>query len=676
MKLNIFLLVVLSLISDSLQGQQSIYGRSYENELPAKYILNIPEMREHIFSDIPQKFKDEDERMTYRFADQQAFYISRRISSGTVYSDWTELESYVNGILKKVIPSELSDNEVIHAYLVRDGSFNAYMTPSGHMFIHIGVFSHITDESTLAFILAHEVAHYFKQHSLVDYIKRETEGKPTNKERRNNSIDHELESDRLAMAWLLNSGYNISGIHKAIRIMKRIDDKYIRSLEDVTELEETTHPNSEKRMKQVNDFYKENVIKEAPNFILGEEKFLKFKAECEIEILKAHLNDFNYDSCIEDAFKFHIFNPDNVGYVYYLLEAIRRKCYLDTPLWTANFITDNYYTPEQHTDSYSTIGKEKMTSHFFEKFELELMAIAPKEASKIKAQFYWKGEPKFITYEQAFEFYYKVGEVMKCKECVLTNALSQTKDKELREDFLRKYIGYDGVKHKQFAQKLLKDRLLNTLDDKKLLVFNNFYIYVSQGQERIPIRIQSDDDDEYLSELFEEVVEKFPDRIPVYLPKLRRSKLNDFEIFNALKEFSYMRMISRGELAVLHILNPEYYLLFERYGVNEVEFISCAYGEYRKKEKTLESYKELTTMNYKTIFGQVDRTRYMEVGITSVREREKGNLKIRHYGGENKLDFKTDGKTEIRSEIISQIVNKDNKAAKKDQFFGTKYQSY
>lgn len=657
------LLFLLIFCFQTVSAQKSIYGRSYEDVLPDNYKINIPELRDHILNDIPDDIKKKHSRLTYRFADQQAYYISKRISSGIVYSDWVELEDYVNEVMQKVLPEELKSNEVVHAYLVREGSFNAAMNTSGHMYIHIGIFSQVTDEATLAFIIAHEVAHYYKQHSLKDYIKRETDLISKSKKSRN-SIANELESDELAMQWLYDAGYNIEGIHKCLRILKRIDNKIILSLPTTWELKKTSHPSSDSRLVQINDFAKNNYKPEAPNFIVSEEKFHRLKKECKPEILKALMNDFEYSKCIEEAFKFHVFDPDNEAYVYYLMEAIRRYCYLNDERWTENFITNKYYI---NIEGDFDDPKPKMQSHFFERFELEILGIAPKEGSKIKARFYWKDEPKFTTYEQAFVFFTRVSEVMACKECVLTNALSfGNYNPEIRDSVLQTYINLDGVRFKDFAQGIIDDSILNSLTEKKLLVFNDFYVYVNQGQETIPIRIQSNGDNSYISGLFDEVISKFPNRIPVFLPDLKKNKINDFQLFSILKDFSMVTVLSHTKTQ-MHILNPEYYELFQRYGVNEIEFVTCRYGEYRKKEKTEEAYSEIAEMDYKTIFAQTKRTRFMEVGITSVREMENAKMKVRYYGGENKLKFKDEGRPGILAEIINQIYNKEIHAKERDR---------
>tara|TARA_B100000809_G_C14992164_1_gene478417 strand:+ start:396 stop:656 length:261 start_codon:yes stop_codon:yes gene_type:complete len=77
--------------------------------------------------------------MTYVFADEVASQISNLLTDGYVYNDWRDLEIYINKILLRIIPDELKADSTINAYIYKKGSVNAFMTPSGQFFIHIGL---------------------------------------------------------------------------------------------------------------------------------------------------------------------------------------------------------------------------------------------------------------------------------------------------------------------------------------------------------------------------------------------------------------------------------------------------------------------------------------------------------------------------------------------------------
>ena len=125
--------------------------------------------------------------------------------------------------------------------------------------------------------------------------------------------------------------------------------------------------------------------------------FNKYKEESKGEILSILLDQTEYYECIDQAFKFHIFDPSNPIYIYYLMEGIRRNCYLFPNIWTKNFITHRHFDTQKYVNENKKILSE---DHIFVKFPLEILGIAKNEAQKIKAKFYWKtGDegPKFIT---------------------------------------------------------------------------------------------------------------------------------------------------------------------------------------------------------------------------------------------------------------------------------------
>jgi hypothetical protein len=58
--------------------------------------------------------------------------------------------------------------------------------------------------------------------------------------------------------------------------------------------------------------------------------------------------------------------------------------------------------------------------------------MSEEEVSQMQARFYWEGEVKFETYEQAFDFFCQVGALFEEPECILSNALSVNNNLELR----------------------------------------------------------------------------------------------------------------------------------------------------------------------------------------------------------------------------------------------------
>lgn len=73
------------------------------------------------------------------------------------------LEDYVRTIVCRLAPAHCGD---IRVYLVRRAGFNASMMPNGVMQVWTGLFLRCSNESQLALVLGHELAHYLQRHSV------------------------------------------------------------------------------------------------------------------------------------------------------------------------------------------------------------------------------------------------------------------------------------------------------------------------------------------------------------------------------------------------------------------------------------------------------------------------------------------------------------------------------
>ncbi len=331
---------------------------------------SVSTLRNHIYAGVPREIKEgRTERRAYRFADLMAKSIKNELDKGKTYMDWPAMEMILNKIMEKVMPDELKQDSIIHAYLTADGQFNAYMTPSGMMFITTGLMAEVADEATLAAIMAHELAHYYERHTLHRFILAESgyfnDGLLKNHRSETFSVHNEYESDSLAMIWYRNSGYSFEGMRKAFKIMAQMDRNAIARSKDLWESPETTHPQSEKRLARFEKFIeKEPKPLTGELFQISEKYFLNLQKKAKVESLENLLSSFSYDRCIESAFKQHLLEPNNGDYAYYMVEAIRRKCYLDPSLWATNFITSNYYTP---VEPGVKGAKVEMAEHLFDK---------------------------------------------------------------------------------------------------------------------------------------------------------------------------------------------------------------------------------------------------------------------------------------------------------------------
>ncbi|AYV57326.1 peptidase M48 [Leptospira kmetyi] len=84
------------------------------------------------------------------------------------------LEKYVKSVADRILKSDQIKYKKDFPYKISilddDDTINAVCTPGGYIFVYTGLLKLIQDEATLAAILAHEIAHAEKRHSVKQII--------------------------------------------------------------------------------------------------------------------------------------------------------------------------------------------------------------------------------------------------------------------------------------------------------------------------------------------------------------------------------------------------------------------------------------------------------------------------------------------------------------------------
>ncbi len=643
------------------------FSRTHSDTLPDNFKLSTSLLREHIYNGIPAGLIEElHPRSCFRFADQSAVQLSTLFSSGQVYSDWQMFEDYVNRILSRIMPKELAADSVIHAYLVKDGSLNAFMTPSGILFVHVGLFDEIPTEAAVAGILAHELAHYFLRHSLDRYVKSER-GEFERVFNRSSaskfSVENEMQADSLALIWMDQSGYGAHGFSEGMTLMEQNEKRMLLQMENTWEIKETTHPGSARRLAQAEAFLQNHTGKPKVDFLVSKEQFYLFKEMAKSESLQYLLYNFSYDACIAKAFKNHLLNPDKSEYIYYLMEGIRRKCYFNVDYWQKKFITDNFY---RVVESKNARRKVKLEGNIFKENTKEILGLSEEEMANMPGKFYWEDVEKFETYEEAFNFFNLVGELFKNPECLLSNALSLNYNPELRNQALTQYLALPNIQFRDYATNLLNGTIQTGLPDKTLTVLGDFFATVRQGSEEIYIRNEKLTDENSLTPILETAVAGLEKRRYLNLSELQNKNINDYILLLELKKLSLLKFIAKGEKTELHILDPRYWAIMNKFQVNEMEFIDFIYYDARKTEITMEAYIEVVDRDFISLLSEVKRNRYLETRIAAIRMMPKSNMKIMHYGSEVKVGYNKPATEEIAEYIKNNLKAKDKEAKQTD----------
>ncbi len=150
---------------------------------------------------------------------EASYNINKMLSSGhIVYGD--PLSRMVERIADTLLAEYPELRSEMRFYTVTSPDVNAFATGQGMVFVNTGLIAQVENEAQLAFILSHEIVHYYRSHALEKIVgKKKGSGQEADVEetasetddfmrRHNRSREMENEADSLGLAlFYLNSPY-------------------------------------------------------------------------------------------------------------------------------------------------------------------------------------------------------------------------------------------------------------------------------------------------------------------------------------------------------------------------------------------------------------------------------------------------------------------------------------
>ncbi len=164
--------------------------------------------------------------------------IAARVISKGIVTD-PELVRYVNLIAAVVAQNSRVYDWDFTVFILNDSQINGFACPGGYIFVTLGAMKACEDESMLAGIIAHEMAHVIRRHGLQEMTKRlvdikadqaydeleeETGESEVDSELESMAessydivvhkrlLDYEMEADKISAILCANAGYDPSGI--------------------------------------------------------------------------------------------------------------------------------------------------------------------------------------------------------------------------------------------------------------------------------------------------------------------------------------------------------------------------------------------------------------------------------------------------------------------------------
>jgi len=230
-KLSLFV-GLLSCIVLSAQFETNYVPIEISGEIPPKFYHSLKGKTQ---IDIVLEDEGISRRRRKDFSTKTSFTLREIFLSGSIYYN-DPCTPYVRKVTKK-IRDGLPGSEKIDVFVSRFVSPNAAIWQDGTLIVNIGLLARLENEAQLAFVIAHEIAHYENKHPFLQYVRKQ---KPANIQKR--ALDNlktslaytqqnEIEADAFALELLNKAGYDSRVGARAIELI--MSDKTAGGIQQV-----------------------------------------------------------------------------------------------------------------------------------------------------------------------------------------------------------------------------------------------------------------------------------------------------------------------------------------------------------------------------------------------------------------------------------------------------------
>ena len=363
LRIHFFLL----LISFSGQSQlRPVYFFQEDDSLRKKqYYEEALQKKKSLIAALPKEnSKDYKEAYESMFEMVEDLLRSRRSVTAI------DADNYIKAVAGKIIQSnpELSGLD-LRIIFSRDFVPNAYSIGDGTIAFNAGLFVYLHTEAELAFVICHELAHYYLQHSrkrvdkmvrLINSDSLKKELKRLSKQQyrvgeelekiskalvfdiKRHSREGEQEADRTGLQFLKKSGYSGMGFISTMKTLDRIDDTSLFMPLDLPKiLSFPEYPFRERWIKKESGIFGAMHPEEASGLTKKEKDSLKTHPDCfkRIELLGDSAKAVSGSDFLVDAQMFRklkedfvpellgeVFNAGNISFNLYLsLQFLQEK---------------------------------------------------------------------------------------------------------------------------------------------------------------------------------------------------------------------------------------------------------------------------------------------------------------------------------------------------------------
>ena len=252
----------------------------------------------------------------------------------------TEMNEYLDNIVEKLLVNQPQLQQDIHVYILQSPVVNAFSMPDGIILVTMGMMAQVTNEAELAFVLAHEIAHYSEHHGKDDNTKKK-DGDVVSRYMRHQEYSREQEfaADRVGLlTYYKDTPYSYDILDGLFDVLLYSDlpfdeipyqrtevetdfyhfpDNYflktVANIPDRSNMIDTllTHPNVEKRRTLAKGLASKLSNDGRKEFVQPQEQFTRLRNVARFACIERFLVNHDYDKAIYNIYVLEKTFPDN-----------------------------------------------------------------------------------------------------------------------------------------------------------------------------------------------------------------------------------------------------------------------------------------------------------------------------------------------------------------------------
>ncbi len=400
-----------------------------EGQIPSEFITDSSTKYKKQLSDLERdskrkKSSKKEKKNKEQFFLESNFAIDDILQSGLVlFND--PATKYVNKVLKG-LPTKKGRNRRVppRAYVLDSPAVNAFATDQGIIFVTLGLIANLENEAQLAFILSHELIHYYHNHSINKFVNSKnisSSNKNFNfeKNKGNLSVNQKLfkeslysrnieeEADEEGLEIFQETNYDATSLPNVFRILHYSylpfedtafeksffeDEHYTfpnkRWLKKVNEIkpmetkedDNSSHPASIKRLNKIESKLSNSLDNENKKiYIVGEDEFKGIQQRARYQIPFLNLYNENFPEAIYTAYLNLSENKDDIE----LQKVVGKAIYMH-----AKYINHDDQNDISNTQHYKKVAKE-IEGESHQVYNL-LAQMNNKEALALAMRYNWK----------------------------------------------------------------------------------------------------------------------------------------------------------------------------------------------------------------------------------------------------------------------------------------------